>query len=373
MSEKIKAYGLEGVIAGDTTISAVQQTGLWYRGYSIEDLAKNATFEETAFLILYGELPRRGELQAFGARLNSARPAAQSAVKMIANLPPATPLMDVLRTGISYLAHFDSQTDDNSREANLAKAERVIAQAAEIIPAWLRLREGKKPVPPREGLSHAAQILWELYEKEPSAEAASILDMTLILYAEHEFNASTFTARTIVSTLSDLHSGVTGAIGALKGPLHGGANEKAMDMIEAMQTPAQAKQWMLDQLAQKARIMGFGHRVYKHGDHRAVILGERAKQLATHYPERDWAGIYDAMVNTMREQKGMHPNLDFPCGLAYLLLGFPRDICTPLFVAARLSGWCAHITEQLSHNRLIRPLSEYTGPAFRPWKPIGER
>jgi citrate synthase len=217
------------------------------------------------------------------------------------------------------------------------------------------------------------KILHQLHGSAPDPVAVETLDMSLILYAEHEYNASTFTARTTVSTLSDMHSGVVSAIGTLKGPLHGGANEKAMDIFEELKDPAHAGSWLQDKLDRRERVMGFGHRVYKNGDHRAVVMREKAKDLGRADGRRDWAGIYDVLVDTVLEQKGLHPNVDFPCGLAYLVLGFPRDICTPLFVASRLSGWCAHITEQLDNNRLIRPLSEYTGPEPREYIAMDDR
>jgi len=373
MTETIMAEGLEGVIAGRTAISSVAQDGLWYWGYSIEELARQSTFEEVAYLMLNGELPDEKQLLHFSERMFLARAEAEPALRLLPEIPKDAILMDVLRTCVSLLAHHDPQTSDNSHEANISKSERLMGQAAEIVPAWFRVIDGKQPVPPRPGLSHAGQILYQLHGDEPDPVAVETLDMTLILYAEHEYNASTFAARTTVSTLSDMHSAIVSAIGTLKGPLHGGANEKAMDIFEELESPDHAESWLRERLEKRERVMGFGHRVYKNGDHRAVVLGEKAKELAKTHTDRDWAGIYDVLVNTVLNEKGLHPNVDFPCGLAYLLLGLPRDICTPLFVASRLSGWCAHVTEQLDNNRLIRPLSEYIGPDPRPYVPMVER
>jgi 2-methylcitrate synthase/citrate synthase II len=370
MSDTTIRPGLEGVVAGETTIACVDQGVLLYRGYAIEDLAENTTFEETAYLLLHQDLPNSTELKAFRENLFGHRALPSEVVDAIRLIPDSVPMMDVLRTGVSMAGHFDPVRDpaDNRRRSIW-----LTAQIASIIAARYRLLNGKEPVDAKKGLSHAAQILYQSHGEEPDELSAHLLDLTLVLYAEHEFNASTFTNRVICSTMSDLVSAIVGAIGALKGPLHGGANEAAMEMLKQFNSAGEAAAWIQDALAKKQKVMGFGHRVYKHGDHRARILERELRKLAESKGQQELMAIYDAIKDPMVNDKKIYPNVDYPCGLTYYILGLPLDLYTPLFVASRVTGWCAHFMEQAANNRIYRPLSKYTGPAARPVKPIGER
>jgi citrate synthase len=372
MSAASYSPGLEGVIAGQTAISTVGDT-LTYRGYEIHDLADHATFEEVAYLLLYGELPGAAQCREFTTTLAGERPVPGAILETLRSIPAGADAMDVLRSGVSLLAHFDADTPDNSHDANVRKAIRVLAKVPTLIAARHRLSRGQEPVPPSPSLGHAANLLYMLSGEPPDEVAARVLDVSLILYAEHEFNASTFAARVTVSTLADLHGGLVAAIATLKGPLHGGANEKAMEMLLEIGEPERAEAWVKDALARKARIMGFGHRVYKHGDTRAQILKGWVEKLADRIGDRKWVRIAQIVEDTVRNEKGILPNVDFPCAPAYYMLGLPVELYTPLFVVARVAGWSAHIVEQLDNNRLIRPRSEYTGPAARPYVPIDQR
>ncbi len=372
MSEPIYSPGLEGVIAGETAISTVEG-GLQFRGYSIEDLARNATFEEVAYLLLYGELPTAEQLDQFQRRLGAAADVPPAIIEMLRKIPNAADSMDVLRSGASLLAHWDPDRDDNSREANLRKAERLIAQLPVLMAARHRLKQGKEPVAPERGRSLAANMLWMLFRAEPTPGHIRAMDVTLILYAEHEYNASTFTARVIVSTLSDIYSAVTGAIGALKGPLHGGANERVLDVLHAVGKKENADAWVRAALARKEKIMGFGHRVYKDGDPRAEFLKTLCAELAAETGNEDLEAIAGVIERVVRAEKKLPPNLDWPTGRLYHYLGLPVDLYTPLFVVSRVAGWSAHVIEQLDHNRLIRPRGRYIGPQSRSWLTISER
>jgi citrate synthase len=281
--------------------------------------------------------------------------------------------MDVLRTSVSILAHFDPETADSSRDANLRKAERLLAQIPVAIAAQYRVANGLQPVAAIPDLSHAANFLYMLRGTAPGPDQSRAFDVSLILYAEHEFNASTFTARVVVSTESDLHSGVVAAIGALKGRLHGGANEKIMDILRQTGGPATAEKWVLDALARKERIMGFGHRVYKTGDVRAGILKEYARRAAAAAGHSQWETTAEIVENVLEREKKMYPNLDWPAGRLYHALGLEVPLYTPIFVIARVAGWSAHIIEQLDHNRLIRPRARYTGPEVRAVPALAER
>ena len=366
--------GLEGVIAGETAISSVED-GLRYRGYPVTELAEHATFDEVAYLLLYGELPTGAELKSFQARVAMARRLPEPLRPLFQALPKWTPPLDALRTAVSALAHYDQDYDDNDLDANLRKAERLLAQNPVAIADQFRYSKGLQPVAARQDLSHAANFLYMLRGTEPSPEEVKALDVSLILYAEHEFNASTFAARVIVSTLADLHAGVTGAIGALKGPLHGGANEKVMDILQAAGGPGTAEQWIRDALARKERIMGFGHRVYKTGDVRAGILKAYTRQMAE-LAGPDfvaWEETAEVIERVMAAEKNMHPNLDWPAGRLYYAMNLEIPLYTPMFAMSRIAGWSAHIIEQLSNNRLIRPRGLYKGPGLRSVKPLAER
>ncbi|QDU94912.1 citrate/2-methylcitrate synthase [Lignipirellula cremea] len=372
MSELIYSPGLEGVVAGETSISTIAD-GLRYRGYSIEDLADHATFEETAYLLLYGELPTASERDSFARRLADFAPVDPTLLDIIAKLPLSTPMMDVMRTGCSLLAHWDPETADNSHDANLRKAERLLAQLPVIMAARERLRQGESPIHPDATRSLASNLLWMLRGTEPSERSIKAMDVSLILYAEHEFNASTFTARVICSTLSDLHSSITGAIGALKGALHGGANERVMEVLDEVGSPDKAEAWVRDALARKVRIMGFGHRVYKTGDPRARYLKSLCQQLASETGNKPMEQMAEVIETIVTGEKGLPPNLDWPSARLYHYMELPVDLYTPLFVLSRVVGWSAHVIEQLDNNRLIRPRSRYVGAEARSWKPVAQR
>jgi citrate synthase len=374
MPSAAQAYspGLEGVIAGETAICTVEG-GLSYRGYSVGDMAANCSFDEVAHLLIHGELPTSAQLSAFQARVAAARRLPPPLKELLAALPKWTTPLDALRTTVSALGHFDQDAADNTHDANWRKAERLLAQIPIAIADYYRLSKGLQPEPARQDLSHAANFLYMLRGTEASATEVEALDVSLILYAEHEFNASTFAARVIVSTLSDMHSGVAGAIGALKGPLHGGANEKVMDILQAAGGPATAEAWTKAALARKERIMGFGHRVYKAGDVRAGILKEYARRAAVAAGDTKWEDTAEVIEQVMASEKSMYPNLDWPAGRLYHAMKLEIPLYTPIFAMARISGWAAHIIEQLDNNRLIRPRALYTGPARREIKPISER
>ena len=367
MSEPIYSPGLEGIIAGETAISTVAG-GLLYRGYSVEELATHASFEEVAWLVWHGELPTGEELAAFRIRLaNNAQQVHPPVINTLRHIPSDASMMDVMRSGASLLAHWDPDAADNSQEATLRKAERLLAQLPVILAARHRLRQAKEPVVPDKHRSLANNLLWMLTRQEPSQRMVRALEVTLILYAEHEFNASTFTARVVASTLSDLHSAVTGAIGALKGPLHGGANERAMEVLETIGPAENAERWVREALARKERIMGFGHRVYKDGDPRAAFLKPLCAELAAETGNDNMERAADTVERIVRDEKRLPPNLDWPAARLYHYLGLPIDLYTPLFVISRVVGWSAHVMEQLANNRLIRPLGRYTGPGKRAW------
>ena len=372
MTENAYSPGLAGVIAGETSVACVDQGQLLYRGYPIEELAERATFEEVTYLLLFGELPNESQLAEVNEALEKYRPLNSEVVDAIRKIPNDTPMMDVLRSMVSYAGHFDPTSGEDS-DALRQRALWLTAQIGAIIAARYRLLNGKEPVDPKPGLSHAAQILYQSQGKEPDALATRLIDLTLVLYAEHDFNASTFTARVICSTLSDLISAIVGGIGALKGPLHGGANEAAMEMLQRFKTPEEAAAWLQGAFKNKEKVMGFGHRVYKNGDHRARILEAELRKLAEQKDAGNWMAIYDAIKEPMIAEKNIFPNVDYPCGLTYYLLDLPLDLYTPLFVASRVTGWSAHVIEQLEDNRLYRPLSIYVGEKKRVVKAIGER
>ena len=372
MPEEIYSPGLEGVIAGETAISTVTG-GLSYRGYSIEDLARHGSFEEVAYLLLYGELPTAEQLDEFRKRLKAAAQVPRPIIEMLRQMPAGTASMDVLRSATSLLAHWDPDANDNSHDANVRKAERLLAQLPVMMAARHRLKQGKEPVPAESGRSLASNCLYMLFRASPSPAHVKAMDVSLILYAEHEYNASTFTARVIASTLSDLHSAIAGAIGALKGPLHGGANEKVMDVLHTVGNKENAEAWVREALARKEKIMGFGHRVYKQGDPRAVYLKELCNELAKETGNEDLEGMADVMERVIWEEKKLPPNLDWPSARLYHYMGLPTELYTPLFVLSRVAGWSAHVIEQLDNNRLIRPRARYIGPQARPWVPLADR
>ncbi|MDP6601432.1 MAG: citrate/2-methylcitrate synthase [Phycisphaerales bacterium] len=368
--------GLAGQVIGETSVCAVNQTQLMYRGYEIADLAANATFEEVAYLLLVGRKPTVAEVEAFAADVAGERSVPlfirDTIVGIARNTPEAHP-MSVLTTAVSMLSHCDPDCEDNSEDAELRKAKRLLAKIPTCIGIHQMALDGKDPVDPDPSLNHAANLLWCVTGEKPSETAAKVMDVSLILYAEHDFNASTFTCRVIASTNSDMHSAVCGGIGALKGNLHGGANEAAMDMLreimEAIEQGGNAEDWMQHAFATKKKLMGFGHRVYKNGDHRAGILREWGLQLCEQdNPEaKKWFDLGDEVQAIMLRDKTIHPNVDFPCGMTYFAMGIPVPQYTPIFVASRITGWCAHTMEQHANNRIIRPLAQYVGAPPRNW------
>jgi 2-methylcitrate synthase/citrate synthase II len=369
---EVYSPGLEGVIAGETAISTVAE-GLSYRGYPVTELAQHATFDEVAYLLLHGELPEARQLADFRNRVAIARRLSEPLRDLLEALPRWTPPMDALRSAVSVLAHFDQDTPDSSRDACLRKAERLLAQIPVAVADHFRFSKGLPAVPARPDLSLAANFLYMLRGTEPTPEATRALDVSLILYAEHEFNASTFTARVVTSTESDLHSAIVAAIGALKGRLHGGANEKVMEILEAAGGPETAEAWLRAALARKERVMGFGHRVYKAGDVRAGILKEYARKAATAAGSLKWEETAAIFERVLADEKNLFPNLDWPAGRLYHALGLEVPLYTPIFVMARVAGWSAHVIEQQANNRLIRPRGRYIGPSLRAVRPLAER
>ncbi|HWB01254.1 MAG TPA: citrate/2-methylcitrate synthase [Pirellulales bacterium] len=373
MSEAIYSPGLEGVVAGETAVSTIDGS-LQYRGYRVEELAEHGTFEETAYLLLHGELPTVQQLGEFRKRLaTAAGEVPPEIITTLRSIPAQAAAMDVIRSGASLLAHWDRDAADNSHDANVRKAERLLAQLPVLVAARQRLLAGKEPVGPDAKRSLAANFLGMLTRRAPTERMVRALDVSLVLYAEHEFNASTFTARVVCSTLSDLHSAVVAAIGALKGPLHGGANERVLEVLQQVGSADQAEAWVREALANKVRIMGFGHRVYKDGDPRAVYLKTLCRELAEESGHQDMERMADVIETIVGQEKHLPPNLDWPSARLYHYLGLPVELYTPLFVISRVSGWSAHIIEQLDHNRLIRPRSRYTGAAARSWVPVEKR
>ncbi len=359
--------GLVGVVADETAISMVNEAtnSLLYRGYPVQDLAAGASFEAVAYLIWHGELPTRVELERFCSAERAERAVAPELLEVLSRLPTTCHPMDVLRTAVSYLGASDPAEDDSSVEANLGKSLRMMAKLPTIVAAEQRRRRGEGPIPPSEDLSFAENFFQMCFGEVPEAEVVRSFEVSLILYAEHSFNASTFTARVITSTLSDIYSAVTGAIGALKGPLHGGANEAVMAMLEEIGEPERAAEWLSVALTEKRKVMGFGHRVYKHGDSRVPTMRASLERLAHLRGADRLMALYDNLEKAMLAEKGIHPNLDYPTGPAYHLMGFDIPTFTPIFVMARITGWTAHVMEQLADNALIRPLSSYVGPAER--------
>jgi len=380
MNDSSYAPGLEGVVAGITRLSHIdtERNTLTYRGYDVRELAEGASFEEVAFLLLHGELPDRQHLGDFLDLLAAEREAPPLVYDVLARLPPDSEPMDWLKVAVAVLALEDPGAGDQRREANLARAVRLTAKLPAIVANGWRILEGRTRTPVRTDLGHAAHFLHLLTGREPDPLFVRALNTTLILYAEHGFNASTFAARVTVSTLSDLHSGVVSAIGALKGPLHGGANEEVMRMLLEIGEPDNAEPWLRRRLTKtpenpRPRIMGFGHREYKHGDQRAQIAKGLTRELAQRTGQTHWVEIADILEEIMLREKGLHPNLDFPVAPAYYMMGLPIPLYTPIFVLSRVVGWCAHIMEQLDDNRLIRPTSLYNGPPPRPFVPLDRR
>ncbi len=367
--------GLEGVTAGITAISDVigAENRLIYRGYDIRDLAEHCEYEEVAYLILYGDLPTQSQLETFKAQLRASQQLPEAVYQTLKTLPREGNPMAALQVGVAALGMHDPKASDNSHDVNMQKAIRLIASMPTLVANSYRILQGQEPVSPHPDLDLAGNFLYILFDREPEPLHARLMNLTFILYAEHGYNASTFTARVIASTLGDIYSAVTGAIGALRGPLHGGANEAAMEAILEIGTPESAESWLMEKLAQKARIMGFGHREYKTGDVRAFILKQHVRELAEQVDRMDLYEIQETMERVMLREKNLYPNVDFPAAVVYYLMGIPIPLYTPIFAAARITGWTAHVVEQHDNNRLIRPRSDYNGARDRVFKPIRER
>lgn len=359
--------GLAGVVADYTAISKVnpETNSLLYRGYPVQELAASCSFEQVAYLLWYGELPSDPELETFMKEERSQRALDDNVRQAIDLLPMSCHPMDVVRTAVSVIGANDPNAEDSSPDVNLDKALRLYAKLPAIVAYDQRRRHNKAIIDPRDDLGYSANFLWMSFGEEAHETVENAFNVSVILYAEHSFNASTFTARVITSTLADLYSAVTGAVGALKGPLHGGANEAVMHAFEEIKTADAAEGWLDDALAEKRKIMGFGHRVYKNGDSRVPTMKAALDSLAEYYDRQDMVELYEALESAMGERKNIKPNLDYPSGPAYNLMGFDTKTFTPLFVASRVVGWTAHIAEQLANNALIRPLSEYNGPDER--------
>lgn len=368
--------GLAGVVADTTAVSKVnaETNSLLYRGYPVQELAEKCSAEEVALLLWTGELPSEEELEAFRTLERENRALTPELKRVIDELPTTCHPMDVCRTAASVIGAQHPLAEDNSPEAELRKAQELFAVMPAVVCYDQRRRHGQELVEPREDLDYAQNFLWMAFGEEAAPEVVDAFRVSIILYAEHSFNASTFTARVITSTLSDLHSAVTGAIGALKGPLHGGANEAVMHTFEelgirkketAEEAEKRAKEWMDRALAEKKKVMGFGHRVYKHGDSRVPTMQEALFRMLDHYDRQEILGLYNGLAKSMDEAKSIKPNLDYPAGPTYWLMGFDIPTFTPIFVCARITGWTAHIMEQRANNSLIRPLSDYNGPQER--------
>jgi len=367
--------GLEEVVAASTRLSDVDgRTGrLWYVGYDIHELAARSTFEEVVYLLHNLKLPTETELEELNERLVGEREVSRFLAELMPTLAQQTSPMSMLRTSVSAASAYDPDGWDDSAEANERKAMRLIAKTPTLIAMYHRMRTGQNIVPPNGKLPHAANFLYMLSGEEPDQEDAAALDTTLILYADHTMNASTFTARVIASTLADMFSAITGAIAALKGPLHGGANEEAMKMLEEVGEPGRAEAYVKAKLARHERIMGFGHRVYKTEDPRAMHLRRLSREIGERKGDTRWYEISAEIERVVGEEKGLHPNVDFYAASVYHLLGIPHDLMTPVFALARMSGWTAHVREQYADNRLIRPESEYVGPRNQTYVPIERR
>ncbi|HZU13542.1 MAG TPA: citrate synthase [Chloroflexota bacterium] len=365
--------GLEGIVATTSAISSIIGTTLTYRGIDINELAAHSTFEEVAYLLWYGELPTQDQLQAFKQDLARNRQLSPQILQDISNYPRDANTMVALRTAISSLAFYDPEAGEMSPDANHDKAVRLLAKFPTVVAAIQRYREGEQPVPPRQDLDEASNFLYMLKGEMPSELDAHVMDVALILHADHELNASTFTARVAASTLSDMHSAVVAAICTLKGPLHGGANEAVMRTLEQIGEVQNVTGYVRQALERKERIMGFGHRVYKEGDPRAKWLKKMSEQLAQAKGDPKWFDMSNRMEEEVTREKGLLPNVDFYSASVYTYLGIPRDLFTPIFAMSRASGWIAHILEQYADNRLIRPRAEYVGPQARRYVPLDQR
>ena len=359
--------GLMGVTVDETSVSKVMPeiNSLTYRGYAAQDLCAKCKFEEVAYLILNGELPNKKQLKRFETQERKERKLSKTLLQDIKNFPKKAHPMDVARTAVSIMGLEDQETKDNSAEANMRKVMRIFAKTPVALAAFYRTRKGKKIIPPKKNLTFSENFFHMCFGKVPNKDIVKAFDVSLILYAEHSFNVSTFTARTITSSLSDIHGAITGAIASLKGPLHGGANEEVMHMMNKIKKPENASKWINNALDNKDVVMGFGHRVYKSGDSRVPTMREYFRKVAKIKKDKKFERIYDIVEKVMIDRKNIHPNVDYPTGPTYHLMGFDTDFFTPIFVISRITGWSAHVIEQLATNKLIRPLAAYNGSKHR--------
>ncbi|MDC1236394.1 bifunctional 2-methylcitrate synthase/citrate synthase [Pelagibacteraceae bacterium] len=366
MSDDIKK-GLLGIIVDETEISKVMPeiNSLTYRGYAAQDLCTRCDFEEVAYLILNKELPNKKQLKEFKKELSKEITLSKNLIDILKKIPKKSHPMDVARTAVSVMGLEDKETRDNSPKANLRKAIRIFAKTPTALAAFYRLRKGKKIISPKKKFNFSENFFYMCFGKIPNKEIVKAFDVSLILYAEHSFNVSTFTARTITSSLSDIHGAITGAIASLKGPLHGGANEEVMHMMKKIKKPENALKWINNALKNKDVVMGFGHRVYKSGDSRVPTMREYFKRVAIIKKDKTFEKIYDIVEKVMIKEKNIYPNVDYPTGPTYHLMGFDTDFFTPIFVISRITGWSAHIMEQHAANKLIRPLASYKGSKHR--------
>ena len=367
MAEVEIKKGLVGVIADETKVSEVMPdiNSLTYRGYAVQDLAEACVFEEVAYLLLNGELPNKSQLAKFQEEERNNREISSNLKKIIKSYPKNAHPMDTTRTSVSHLGLEDSETAKNTTEANYKKFIKIFSKTSTAVAANFRTRKGLDIIDPNKDLSFSENFFHMCFGKVPSKDVVKAFDVSLILYAEHSFNASTFTSRVITSTLADIHSAIVGGISALKGPLHGGANEVVMNMFFDIKKPENAEKYILNKIKNKDLIIGFGHRVYKKGDSRVPTMTKYYYKTAEFYKNKNFPKISKILEETMIKEKNIFPNLDFPTGPTYYLMGFDIDFFTPIFVMSRITGWSAHINEQLIDNRLIRPLSKYTGSAHR--------
>ena len=374
MSDEIKK-GLLGIVVDETEVSKVMPeiNSLTYRGYAAQDLCASCRFEEVAYLILNGELPNKKQLKNFEKQERKERKISKSLIDAIKKTPKKAHPMDVARTAVSIMGLEDKDTRDNSAKANMQKVMRIFAKTPVALAAFYRSRKGKKIIPPKKNLSFSENFFHMCFGKVPNKDIVKAFDVSLILYAEHSFNVSTFTARTITSSLSDIHGAITGAIASLKGPLHGGANEEVMHMMNKIKKPENALKWINKALDNKDVVMGFGHRVYKSGDSRVPTMRDYFGKVAKIKKDKKFEKIYDIVEKVMIEKKNIHPNVDYPTGPTYHLMGFDTDFFTPIFVISRITGWSAHIMEQHADNKLIRPLASYNGSQHRKVTQLNKR
>jgi len=366
MSDDIKK-GLLGIVVDETEVSKVMPeiNSLTYRGYAAQDLCEYCKFEEVAYLILNKDLPNSIQLKHFEKDERKNRELSKDLYSIIKSMPKKSHPMDVARTAVSVMGLEDKETSDSTPAANMRKALRIFAKTPTALAAFYRVRKGKKIIKPKKDLSFSENFFYMCFGKVPKKEIVKAFDVSLILYAEHSFNVSTFTARTITSSLSDIHGAITGAIASLKGPLHGGANEEVMHMMKKIKKPNNALKWINEALQNKSVVMGFGHRVYKSGDSRVPTMREYFGKVAKIKKDKTFEKIYDIVERVMIEKKNIHPNVDYPTGPTYHLMGFDTDFFTPIFVISRITGWSAHIMEQHAANKLIRPLAKYKGSKHR--------